>query len=49
MSKTKLDDEIIRLKELCTHIDIIVGKFLFFFQLGNWAEDHCFCKVALSM
>ena len=31
--KTKHEHEPIRLKELCTHVDII---------LGNSDEDHCF-------
>ena len=38
---TKFEEEIIRLKELCTHMDIT--------QLRNSDEDHCFCNTLLRM
>ena len=36
--QTRLEEDAIRLKELCTHMDII---------LGNSHEDHCFCIAEL--
>ena len=36
---TKFEEEIIRLKNLYTHMDIIVEK--------TQTKDHCFCNVAL--
>jgi len=35
---TKFEEEIIRLKNLCTQMDITVEKL---------RQDHCFCNVAL--
>ena len=40
MFKTKLEEEIICLKELCTHIDR---------HKRNSDEDHCFCNAILHM